>query len=275
VSQVRRALKGVLFVVLATMVEACRPGDGATNSGCSQREFIDTGSCFVHDAPLRLVWPFPDVGQLCSHSCIETTSLVQVAGYSSLADVPVLGRIKKATQLLIDTNGLRNLEGLESLEEVGVLLLRSNPEVSPDALESFRGLSVKKILSLSVEGFSAMKSLAGLPAGVELSELGVADSEFETLALSETKLLGEGISFRSLPKLTSLDGLPSLSTVKVLALESNKSLVSLSALPERLRVTQNLTVTGNPKLSQCAVDQLASRTGPTVQVAKIGNGPCP
>ncbi len=227
-SQVRRALKVGVLGVLGVVAAGCGPGESISNAGCGQRGFVSrSDSCFVYSRkPLRLVAPLPDVEDLCRHTCIETTVPVQVGGYASLTEVPVLGRIRKAKDLTIETDGLRDLDGLQNLEEVGLLTVRSTNQ-SADQFRSLVGLSVKKINSLYLGPLNAISTLDGLPSGLEFNLVSVRESSFETLDASSARITGEGIVVTSLPNLKTLEGLPSISTVKILDVSSNKKLARM------------------------------------------------
>lgn len=198
---------------------------------------------------------------------VREVSGVVLAGNASLADLSALTNASFAgTSLTITGNAaLPNLVGFEGMTEADAIVLDGNT-----SLTSLAGLdNLQEIRSLLVSNNPALTDLS-LPSLVEAEYLTFPNGE--SIERVHVPLLHtvDSLVIVTCPLLTTID-LGALETASSLTIADNATLVDLGDLAG-LASVGTATITENPLLSQCAVDEIAAVVA---ECTCDGNGPCP
>lgn len=264
--------KALLGLVACTLMTACE----STPPSCLEPRASDATQCTsLRDEAIELDRQRP-LGELeahCEASCIDAW-IVTVKGYASLADVPLLGKLRRVDVLKIDVDPITDLRGLENIESLQQLSLEGTElfygRQPPAKFSSLQGLKLREINTLRFKDtFAAL-------TGSELQQIGrlglsnVADMELDVGPLN--------------PRALELDGADRLATVRLgsgpmtdVVVDANPALAALE-WDAALRVTGSVSITRNRAFSNCLAIEFANATRGSRDAGAdnfYGNGPCP
>jgi Leucine-rich repeat (LRR) protein len=175
-------------------------------------------------------------GDLTETDLLSITELdASDRGIRTLEGMPSLPNLGK---LYLSGNELRNLDGFPDLPKLAVLDLSDNRLENIDGLVPSNAPGFVLNLSCAV-GENGLRSLENLPSnlielylGFNLNRLGYAGNNLDALPQMPPSLPNLEVLILNHNKLSSLDGLPqSLTSLRVLDLSRNP-LTSLSGLPQ-------------------------------------------
>lgn len=178
--------------------------------------------------------------------CVEGRYPGRFEVHGESAEIALPDDCRALDELSVSDTELRDLRGLEGIEEIGHLRLADNPR-----LETLTGLdNVVRLQSLSVTDNPALTSLAALSSfdgaleRLLLRDNALADLTGLAQVIDVTELL-----MISEPELTSLSGLEGLREAGVVALIDNARMTTLAGLEGLQHVASVLGITDNPALT--------------------------
>jgi hypothetical protein len=186
---------------------------------------------------------------------------------------PILGTECIPGKLLIDSSSqeLLNLQGLESVKEIGTLEIRYNI-----TLESLSGLdNVWRIGSLRVVGNKALPDLADLKSLSYLDATVLINSNDAMTGLAGLEQLTEieTLVIDSNPVLADYGGLSALEEVGQLELINNDTPTDVTGFSKLVKIRDELHIQGNDGLTSLDGFSLLQSVGETIWISDNTNLP--
>jgi hypothetical protein len=170
---------------------------------------------------------------------LEAVRNLSIVGSPLVTTLEPLAGLQTVEEVRFENLGIANLQGLDSLTEVGLLVLATNPALQ------------------NVDGCPSLQTLGGilLYQNPMLTDL----ADFASAAGADP---GEMIRIIDNDALTTLDGLDGLrgAPTREIYIDGNELLESLRALAN-IDAVWSLTITNNPRLHGCEIDWLEASIG--------------
>lgn len=266
---VRRILLGLLTTLAAASCSPRAARDCFTPASGTACTAVDGGVLLLSkDKPLD------DLEVYCESECLDVTRGVVVDGFSSLADAPLVAKLRNVGSLQLYVDTLTDLQGIESITSLDSLSLRGmarrGGKAPPARFSSLRGLQVESLRSLSLSDTFAVLDGAELNHVEKLSLDNVASTELDVSKLNPAEInvsvSNELISLR-------LGNGP----MKTVVIDGNAVLTTLEWDPT-LRVSDTVRIISNDALSSCRALDFANQTRGSRAIGSDtlrDNGPCP
>ncbi|MFT3713544.1 MAG: hypothetical protein QM817_38295 [Archangium sp.] len=207
-----------------------------------------------------------ELDSLCAATCIDVPGRVVIAGYSNLRDIPLLGKLRSVQDLTIDVEGLTDLRGLEQVDVIGKLELRTHGQ-DLTSLKSINGLVDRRMSSLKIQTVYGLAELDG-PKFEELDDFEAQGVGLERLDFSTLTMKSVYVRVGALTELSIGSG-----TSMTISLDDIGPLTTFRWEPLTARA---INIVDNENLSSCLVDDFVTQTATRGAVVLTnGNGPCP
>jgi hypothetical protein len=196
---------------------------------------------------------------------VTTLVLANNVGLSDLAAL-TLASFAGSSATITGNEGLPNLEGFESMTEIDAMVLDNNV-----GLSSLDGLdNLQSVRSLTLTSNPDLVD-ANLPSLVDTEYLTIASDPILAEVKAPSLSSATGLVLVSCPELSLVD-LSSLETAGSLYLADDAMLADLGDTSTWSAI-DTATITANPLLSQCLVDEIAPLVGDCT-CEDNGDGPC-
>lgn len=243
----------------------------------------DIGPQLADDSVMDAVDSSVDTGEPEHDPCAELEVYPQTLALTSVEAVQDFGARYRAVQgslILMEVEGLRDLDALDCLEEVDeVLSLRGHAELAEVRLPALRragwlkvqdnptlvsleAATLRELGSLQVDRNAALTevqlpALAEVDFSVELSR----NEQLDRAALPALELVGASLVVAD-ARLADLDGLAGLGSIGGgLVLRENAELVDLQGLHGLQSVDRDLSIVDNTQLPQAEIEALLEAIG--------------